>query len=620
MAQKDAMEQAKEALRQMIRYRFWISVSVAALFALIAYFVGSGPIKAKADTAKNKIIAAEKKVQQYASNAIPTKEYKPIVVEKTQVLTKDVNGAWKTLFDRQAPLLTWPESVQERFRKWGRTWPEKTDPRKIELAIVDYIEAYPSYVAMVYKTFNPFDYETGEGVVVAPPEAALLRPAQFDPEHLPGLGRVWAAQERLWIQRTLLEVVAQVNKNAKTWDTALIREIQSIDVGNPAAQDQRSLAKNDTLEEAPSIHAPGEEQSEAEGGGGGTFTGGASVSIGGGKLGGMAGMGGKGGGGGGMGGMGGAFGMGGGAGGVQGSDTVYYVKSAAVKGQYKTMPVVMTVLVEQDHVQDFLVELENSPMSIEVRDFELLRPTARVVKPEKGAESPAGFAGAGMGGMGMGSMMGSGMQMYAQRMMQQMSGGAYGGMASQMQNQMQRMMQQQGGMMGGTGGMGVEKKRQGTDVRKKDRTKERTAKVTAAQEAKGPSLFDPYFNIVQVTIYGQARFFNPPPVEASAEPSLGETTAVPAGASSPATPAGSAAAPGAPSQGPPGPAEKPQQKPAAPKAAGSAAAKGDGGAAAGQPASKAGADAKGEDGATAGKPAPKAGATKTEPDGAKAKP
>ena len=45
----------------------------------------------------------------------------------------------------------------------------------------------------------------------------------------------------------------------------------------------------------------------------------------------------------------------------------------------------------------------------------------------------------------------------------------------------------------------------------------------AAEAAKGPSLFDPYFNIVEVKVYGQARFYNPPPDEPAAEPSLGET-------------------------------------------------------------------------------------------------
>ena len=52
----------------------------------------------------------------------------------------------------------------------------------------------------------------------------------------------------------------------------------------------------------------------------------------------------------------------------------------------------MTVLIDQDRIQDFLVELENSPMSIQVMDIDLHRPQARVTKPEKGEGSVADWA------------------------------------------------------------------------------------------------------------------------------------------------------------------------------------------------------------------------------------
>ena len=55
-----------------------------------------------------------------------------------------------------------------------------------------------------------------------------------------------------------------MNKNAKDWDTAIIREIETIEVGNPVAQDQRSLAKNEELQEATNILAPGETEETAE--------------------------------------------------------------------------------------------------------------------------------------------------------------------------------------------------------------------------------------------------------------------------------------------------------------------------------------------------------------------
>ena len=305
MQQAEAMETAKEVLRQIIKYRFWICIGVAALFATIAYTIGSGPVREQAVKQTAEIKNAEKEVKTFNTPAIPTKEYKPIVEEKTKVVSTDVNTAWRTLYERQAPLLTWPEGVQDRFQSWGPKWPEKVSPKTIELAIVDYIEAYPGYVDMVYKTFDPFDYETGEGIVAAPPQGALLAPVQFDLEHLPDLGKVWAAQERLWIQRTVLEGIAGVNKNAKKWNEAVVRQIVSLEVGSPDAQDQRSLAKNETLEESKGIYAPGEEpKADDSGGGGGGVGGGGGGKLGGMGMGGMTGGGRRGGGGDSMGGMG----------------------------------------------------------------------------------------------------------------------------------------------------------------------------------------------------------------------------------------------------------------------------------------------------------------------------
>lgn len=519
MAQSDANEQVKEILRQLIKHRFWIAIGFASLFAVIAYFMGSGPVQAKAKTEIDKINGAEKAVKAFALPSKPTADYKPIVVEKTEIMSKDVIKAWKELYDRQAPLLTWPERARDNIAKWGRKWPAEVDPTRVQVAIVDYIESYPAYVDMVYKTFDPFDFETGKGIVAAPPREVLLRPAPFVVENnkLPSLGKIWAAQERLWIQRTMLEVVHQVNKNAKDWDTAVIKELLVLEVGNPAAQDQRSLAKGEQLTEAADILSPEQEAAKAAettdaGGGGG--------GAGGGQMGARMGM------------M--MSGMGGGrpGGAAKAEEGIYYITPADDKGQYKILPVMITALVEQDRVQDLLVELENSPMSIQVKDLELERPASQVTKPEKG-EARAGMGL--MGGMG-GSMMMRG----------------FGGRASQMRDQMMQMGSMGGrGMMGGQaaqrgGGMGmfagggVSQEKKGVDVRNVNREAERKKKLEEIEKRKGPSLFDPYFNIVQVTVYGQARFYNPPPVEEGAEPSPGEAATTPAspgaaGANPPAT-------------------------------------------------------------------------------------
>ena len=549
MAKEDAAEQVKEVVRLLIRHRFWIAVGFAALFAVIAYFMGAGPVQAKATAEKTKIINAEKDVRVYSDKSKPIPLYVPVVEEKTNIVSKDVNKAWKELYDRQAPLLTWPKIVQSRIIKWGRQWPENEDAGNVTLAIVDYIMAYNEYVDMVYSTFQPFDYETGKGIVAAAPKKVLLRPAEFAIEKPPTLGKVWMAQERLWIQRTLLEVVAEVNKKAqaKDWDSAIIKEIVSLEVGNQVSQDQRSLAKGDQLTEAADVLSPAQKaaaDAADSGSGAGGGGGGMSMSMGGGGAGGAGrGRGGP---------MGGMSGMGGGI--MKNDESVFYVTPSVDKNQYKILPISITVLIDQEHVQDFLVELENSPMSIDVKDFELERPSSRVTKPEKGEQR------AGMGSMGsMGGMSGM--------MRGMMTSQGYGGMASQMRS---RMM---GGGMGmgmgnrsmgmGTGGMSgnnAADQRKKVDTSNINRKEEREKKDKAVEEQKGPSLFDPYFNIVEVKVYGQARFYLPPTAEAAEPSSPGDVAA------SPAAPAAAAGAtpPAAGAPATPGTAPDAAEKPATP--------------------------------------------------------
>jgi hypothetical protein len=496
------MDQLKEIIKQAIKYRFWIAVGLSALLPLIAYFVGSGSVKAKAAAETAKIEGASKNVKQYMSGTLPNGQYKGIVGERTDELSKDVNESWKKLYARQAPLLTWPDRVQERFTKWGRKWPEGVDVRDIQIAIIDYVTVYPNFVTEVYNSFKPFDPIEGSGVVSAPPEAALLRPATFTIEAPPSLGKVWAAQERLWIQRTLLDVVAQVNKDAKDWDSSIVRQVNLLEVGNPDAQDQRSRAKGETLEEDNSIKDPNKPDEPAADA---TTTASEPGSMAGalgraGMMPGMSGMGGN----------------------VGATESVYYIHTDSQ--QFKVLPVEMSVLIDQSRIQDFLIALENSPMTIQVMDFEMSKPQAPVVKPIKGEQ---------MSYMGMGMMgpMGEGMMPGMDGMMRGMTG--YGGRFQMMRGMMDSAMMSMPGSMGGMPGMmgygmggGTAKK--GIDKRAEDRRKKQEEQLKAIKSAIHTSIHDPYFNIIEVKIYGQARFFNPPPAETPTEPSQAGETPTPA--------------------------------------------------------------------------------------------
>jgi hypothetical protein len=522
------MDQLKEYLRLAVKYRFWIVVGVAALLPVIAYLATSGTLKADTEKATGEITNADKTVKEYTRPGIPNNQYKPIVEEKTAVVSKDVDASWRVLYGRQAPLLKWPKEVSESFQEWGRKWPEKVAPNVVQNTIDGYLRVYPREVTAVYKSFHPFDPETGEGIVSAPPEAALMRPAPFDPDKppLPSLGKVWAAQEKLWIQGTVLDVIRAVNDKAKAkdWDGAVIKQVNELEVANATAQDQRSTAKGEAIEPAPDITDPSKPAPEAS-----TST----TATAGGEQGAYPG---------GMKGMGGMMGMSGGAAGSE--EEVYYLPSPN-KDQFQVVPIYLSVLVDQASVNDLIVEFQNSPMSIQVREFELQRPAARVKKPLKGEEQSFAFGGGGYGGSG--GMAGRGGNMG--RMLLGASGDGGGGMSQYgsqagAQGRMKSMMGAGGGYgnqgaypgMGGQGaypGMGggssSTPKRSGKTVEanvkgKTKKSKKDEAEKKEKEEEYTPRIADPYFNIVELKIYGQARFYLRPPDQPKPE-SASESTA-----------------------------------------------------------------------------------------------
>ena len=74
------------------------------------------------------------------------------------------------------------------------------------------------------------------------------------------------------------------------------------------------------------------------------------------------------------------------------------------------------------------------------------------------------------------------------------------------------------GDMGGMGGMGgaAPKGKAASATRKTDREK-----LAATAKNNQRQIQDPYYNIVEVVIYGQARFYNPPPKEEAPAIELG---------------------------------------------------------------------------------------------------
>ncbi|MDB5350851.1 MAG: hypothetical protein JWN86_2098 [Planctomycetota bacterium] len=491
------MDQLKEFLNQAVKHRFWVAIGVAALMSLCAYFLGTGAMAEEEKKEAAKIKGAVDGVKKYTSGQVKNKPWTDTVVEKTGLVQKDVIASWIKLYDKQAPLLDWPAPVKKEFEDpaWDRKYPEGVDPQRVRDVILEYTQAYPDYADEIYKSFRPFNPEDGTGIVVAPSKAALLRTQVYEESRLPTLGEVWSAQQKLWIQRTILKVIADVNARAKAkdWDSAVIKQILMLEVANAFAVDQRSDAKGEgTLEDPPEILAPGQAPATEK-------TAAASSS---GKFG-----------------DGGAFGGGGGGGASTTPEKIQFVKSPN-PDQYFIVPIALTVFIEQDRIPDLLVEFKNSPMTIRVFDVRWIKPSTPVKKPRKGQALPGA-----PGGMGGRSMMGGENLLGSSEMAMSMGGRLDGG-SSGVASGYSKSLKAGGGS--GPGGTNAPKGREGgKDVKDanlkalvlkgKDK-KGQEKKSTKDDEPEATTGSNPYFNVVEVTIRGQARFYKAPPKPAAPAP------------------------------------------------------------------------------------------------------
>jgi hypothetical protein len=207
-------------------------------------------------------------------------------------------------------------------------------------------------------------------------------------------------------------------------------------------------------------------------------------------------------------------------------EEVYYLASPN-PDQVQIVPIYTSIYIDQAFIPDLLIECQNSPMSIQVLEFEMQRPAQRLTKPVKGEQLGFGMMAGMMPGMMPGSerILGASSMMYNSMMMP--AAGADAGMMM--------MPGAMGAMPGMYGGPSVPT-RKGQRIERNVSPKKKTTDTTKKEEEPASKTADPYFNIVELHLYGQARFYLPPPEPpateeptseaATAEAATGETAPV----------------------------------------------------------------------------------------------
>lgn len=443
------MDQVKVALAVLKKYHFWLLTVVVLGVGIAVWFMATNSRAALFKENLAKIESADNSLGSAMGENPPNAQFKEKVDKLHEGLKQEVAGVWKELYDKQVELFVWPDLVANTIAKLG---PDEQIP--------DRIRAYYNDNVVRDEWKRVFDLANirrikgeeedlsggggdmmggGPGMMAGPvmiggpdggrgPEVEMEGIVYWDKSRRAEIiGRYYSekapptdlkvrmTQEDLWIfEFALVDVVEQVNANARDSLGATIKQIQVLDLAQ--------WAINAANESGGKLWTPGQ-----EGGGGGMMMPG--MEEGGGMPGGPEGM--PGGGDAMPGGEGAMAGGGGGGGAPDAAAAAASADTALLDGRYlddqgkpmkgdgtgpyaefKQMFVYMRFLMDQRKLPDLLAACANAPLPIETRQVRV-----HIGDQDKAATGAGGgnmdmmmpgMGGDAGGGMGMPEMMGGG--------------------------------------------------------------------------------------------------------------------------------------------------------------------------------------------------------------------
>lgn len=394
------MDQLKKAWAWFVQHHFWVLIVVAIGVAIFCWYSGATTLAEQFASNKQKIEQQFNAISQLRNTPFkPNQSVKEKQQEQINIQQKAVRELWQELYNRQrADVLKWPANLSSAFRN-------KVEQLQFGAEIQrDLRDHYNNYVRDHFPNLPKI-----VGAAVAAEGSSGRSRGNYGPRGMAGRGefgddrgrnmeefddteymvewedqdivrqqlympstptskRIWKTQEDLWVYEALLKIIAATNEaaGADRFSNAAVRVIETMEVGQPAAQKSRTKGRIAMVE-----------PSGAAGGGFGD-------PYGGGDMGGMGGRGGFGGEMGGEfdGGFGGEFRGPGMGTGDSGDAELFANRYIGPDGQpmssepppteaFKRLPIRMQLWMDERWLPQLIAECANAPLQVEVQEVRI---------------------------------------------------------------------------------------------------------------------------------------------------------------------------------------------------------------------------------------------------------
>jgi hypothetical protein len=198
----------------LAKHHFWFLLAAYAPMVLLGLILLWTSVAGAIDGEANKIKALKDEVKKFAKADVKNKTWIEAFREKAGELAKKKNDVWGEVWQGQSAIFTWPEPLAElQSLEYGEDIREN---QKRDIYINDK-DCYSKQVRDLIAVVQPVN-EKGEGVVQY--RGSWKGVLNFVPKWfgdrsgplvVPSSEEIWLAQEDLWIQRELLQVIRDTN-------------------------------------------------------------------------------------------------------------------------------------------------------------------------------------------------------------------------------------------------------------------------------------------------------------------------------------------------------------------------------------------------------------------------
>ncbi|HEX4142823.1 MAG TPA: hypothetical protein VHY91_04670 [Pirellulales bacterium] len=361
------MDKVKVALALLKKHHFWVMTGAVLLLSFIGWFLATSKLWAEYQTSKATIEGEFKALNKIQGEERENQKWIDGLDERTQKLKVKVREAWdKVYIEQKTNVLKWPEVLGPRtVARLERLGPTEEIPRDIRRAYLNYIQKeFPQLLEIVDARDAHAEKKSG---VTAPgdnrePHAYKLswsgtnQREIFDKLNLdsvPSSAKVREIQEDLWVYHALLKIVGNMNEFATGSYNAKVKEIQNLSIGADASgefQSEMAEGRLDKPEAGSAAKVPNAMAMPASPMGSASASATASRYV--------------------------------------DEKGMPLSEGATPPPEFKRMPIVMQLVMDQREILRLLVECANSPLPVEVRHLHIHPRRSSVKGAAQGAAAP----------------------------------------------------------------------------------------------------------------------------------------------------------------------------------------------------------------------------------------